>query len=193
MRTSPVPFPFWLAASLALACAPVVEVQTDPIDQAIPVTSVGAQSYVEIAIDLPPQSQGDIHVEDVYADLTVRNPSRGTSMRFSARVSLEGTATPEAPYLFTEINRPAYFARSVVVLGDKVYAAGTATPERLMGAPLIPALGKPRMWLIISNTVTSLGLGDLFPLEIRLENIVLHAVVTKSLAGVSGGLDVTGL
>jgi hypothetical protein len=188
MRT----FPLWLAP-LALACAPVVEVQTDPISQAIPVTAVGLQSYVEIAIDLPPQSQGDIHVEDVSADLTVRNPSRGTNMRFSARVSLEGTATPETPYLFTELNRPAYFAQSVLVLGEKTYAAGSATPERLLGAPLIPALGSPRLWLIISNTVTSLGLGDVLPLEIRLEGIVLHAVVTKSLAGASGGLDATGL
>lgn len=182
-----------LAASLGLACAPVVEVQTDPISQAIPVTSITLPSYVEIAIDLPPESQGDIHVEDVFADLTVRNPSRATSMRFSARVSLQGTATPETPFLFTEATKPSYFAQSVVVLGDKTYAANSSTPERLLGAPLIPALGKPRMWLIISNTVTSVGLGDVLPLEIRLENIVLHAVVTKSLAGVSGGLDTTGL
>jgi hypothetical protein len=180
-------------ALLAAACAPVVEVQTDPISQSIPVTSFGVQTFVELAIDLPPQSQGDVRVDDVSADLQVRNASRATGMLLEVRVSLEGTATPEVPFAFTQANKPDYFARSVALLGPKTYAAGTTTPEHVSGSALIPAIGKPTMWLIVSNTVNSAGLGDVLPLQIDLNQIVLHAVVTKSLAGVGGGLETTGL
>ena len=183
-----------LAALLATGCAPVVEVQTDPVNQSIPITGVGVQSYVELAIDLPPQSQGDVEVNDVSADLQVHNASRATSMLLELRVSLTGTATPQVPFPFTEVNRPSYFATSVAVLGPKTYAGGTTTPEHIEGAALIPAIGKPRLWLIVSNTVTSVGLGDsLSSLQANLNQVVLHAVVTKSLAGAGGGLETTGL
>jgi hypothetical protein len=172
---------------LAFACAPVVEVQTDPINQSIPVTSVGLQSYVEIAIPLPPQSQGDVLVNDVTADLQVQNGSRASNMLLELRVSLTGTATPEVPFAFTELNRPSYFASSVALLGPKTYAAGTTTPEHVQGAALIPAIGKPTLWLIVSNTVNGVGLGDALPLQADLKQIVVHAEVTKSLAGAGGG------
>lgn len=177
----------------AAACAPVVEVQTDPLSETIPVTSVGLQSYVEIAIDLPPQSQGDVQVNDVTADLQVHNASRASNMLLELRVSLTGTATPQVPFAFTELNRPAYFPSSVALLGPKTYAAGTTTPEHVQGAGLIPAIGKPRLWLIVSNTVNSVGLGDALPLQANLNEVVVHAVVTKSLAGAGGGLETTGL
>lgn len=189
--------PHLLAAAALLAaagCTPVVEVQTDPVSQSIPVTSVGVQSYVELAIDLPPQSQGDVHVEDVYADLQVLNASRATNMLLELRVSLTGNAKPQVPFAFTEVNRPPYFATSVALLGPKSYAGGTTTPERIQGAGLIPAIGKPTLWLIVSNTVTSVGLGDsISSLQLNLNQVVLHAVVTKSLAGAGGGLETTGL
>jgi hypothetical protein len=184
-----------VAALLAAAgCAPVVEVQTDPVSQSVPITSVGVQSYVELAIDLPPQSQGDVQVNDVSADLQVHNGSRGTNMLLELRVSLTGTATSKTPYVFTEVNRPSYFASSVALLGPKTYSAGTTTPEHVEGAALIKAIGKPTLWLIVSNTVQSVGLGDsLSSLQVDLNQVVLHAVVTKSLAGAGGGLETTGL
>lgn len=182
-----------LPAAALLACAPVVEVQTDPISQSIPVTSVGLQSYVEIAVDLPPQSQGDVQVNDVTADLQVQNASRASSMLLELRVSLAGTATPNVPFAFTELNRPSYFPSSVALLGPKTYAAGSLTPEHVQGAALIPAIGKPRLWLIVSNTVNSVGFGDALPLQADLKQIVVHAVVTKSLAGAGGGLETTGM
>jgi hypothetical protein len=185
--------PLLALVPLVAACAPVVEVQTDPINQSISVTSVGLQSYVEIAIDLPPQSQGDVEVNDVTADVQVQNGSRASSMLLELRVSLTGTATPQVPVIFTELNRPSYFASSVALLGPKTYAAGTTTPEHVQGAALIPAIGKPTLWLIVSNTVNSVGLGDALPLQVDLKQIVVHAVVTKSLAGAGGGLETTGL
>jgi len=181
------------AVLLAAACAPVVEVQTDPLSQSIPVTSLGVQTFVELAIPLPPQSQGDVRVDDVFADLQIRNPSRATSMLLEVRVSLEGTATPEVPFAFSQANKPDYFARSVALLGPKTYAAGSTTPERVSGAALIPAIGEPTLWLIVSNTVNNIGLGEALPLQVDLNQIVLHAVVTKSLAGIGGGLEATGL
>jgi hypothetical protein len=182
-----------IPAAALLACAPVVEVQTDPVEEAIPVTSVGLQSYVELAIDLPPQSQGDVRVDDVTADLQVQNTARASNMLLELRVSLTGTATPDVPFAFTELNRPAYFASSVALLGPKTYAAGTTTPEHIEGAALIPAIGKPRLWLIVSNTVNNVGLGDALPLQAALKEVILHAVVTKSLAGAGGGLETTGI
>jgi hypothetical protein len=184
---------FLLPAVFLLACAPVVEVQTDPITQSVPVTSVGLQSYVELAIDLPPQSQGDVQVNDVTADLQVQNGSRASNMLLELRVSLTGTATPDVPFAFTELNRPAYYPGSVALLGPKTYAGGTTTPEHVQGAALIPAIGKPRLWLIVSNTVNSVGFGDALPLQVNLKDIVVHAVVTKSLAGAGGGLETTGI
>ena len=182
-----------LCSSLALAaCAPVVEVETEPIALTIPVTSVGLQAYVELAIDMPPQSQGDVRVEDVFADLQVHNASRASDMLIELRVGVQGTATPGTPFAFTQANRPPYFSSSVAVL-SKTYAAGRTVSERIFGAPLIPIIGEPRIWLIVSNTVTSVGLGDVLPLQADLNQVVLHAVVTKSLAGVGGGLEATGM
>jgi hypothetical protein len=137
---------------------------------------------------------GDVEVNDVSADLQVHNASRATNMLLELRVSLTGTATPQVPFAFTEVNRPSYFANSVAVLGPKTYAGGSTTPEHIEGAALIPAIGTPRLWLIVSNTVTSVGLGDsLSSLQANLNQVVLHAVVTKSLAGAGGGLETTGL
>ena len=181
------------AALAAAACAPVVEVQTDPVSQSIPVTSLGVQSYVELAIDLPPQSQGDVEVENVSADLQIHNSSRASTMLLELRVSLQGTATPGVPFVFTEVNRPAYYAGAIPVLGPRSYNANSTTPEHIDATPLAQAIGRPRIWLIVSNTITSLGLGDVLPLQANLNQIVVRAVVTKSLAGAGGGIEATGM
>ena len=56
------------------------------------------------------------------------------------------------------------------------------------------AAGKPRIWLIVNNTVKRLGIGtDTLPVNIQLKNITFHAVVTKPFPNVGGGLEVGGL
>jgi hypothetical protein len=55
------------------------------------------------------------------------------------------------------------------------------------------ASGKPRIWIIVSNTVTSSGIGDPLPLELRLEDMVLHAIVSKPFEGLEGALGPSGL
>ncbi|HVE85244.1 MAG TPA: hypothetical protein VND93_20470 [Myxococcales bacterium] len=182
-----------LAVLAAAACAPVVQVQTDPVNQSIPVTSVGVQAYVEVAIDLPPESQGDVLVNQALLDVQVQNASRSAKMLVELRASLQGTATPETPYAFTEANRPAYFANSIAVLAPKSYDAGATVQEHVDATPLRDAIGKPRLWLIVANTVTSVGFGEVFPLQINLNQIILHATVTKSLAGAGGALETTGM
>ena len=51
------------------------------------------------------------------------------------------------------------------------------------------AAGKPRIWLIVNNTVRRVGLGtDTLPVNILLENIVFRAHVTKPFPGIGGGM-----
>jgi hypothetical protein len=182
-------------ALLLSACSAQVDVQTEPFTQAVPVTSIGADVYAEVAIDLPEEAQGtDLLVRDVSADLVVVNPTRALSLQASARLSLQGRATPDAPVLYTNANRPPYFDQSTVLLEPRTFSPGQRVPVRIEGAALTRAIGQPRIWLIVSNTVTSLGIGaDRLPVEIRLEDIVLRATVEKDFPGLGGALEVGGL
>lgn len=180
---------------LLSACSAEVDVQTEPFTQAVPVTSIGVPVYFEVAIDLPEEAQGtDLTVRDVSADLVVVNPARGVTMEASARLSLRGTATPDSPYPFTNANRPAYFEQATVLLAPRTFRPGERVPLRIEGTALTQAIGQPRIWLIVSNTITNLAIGaDTPPVEIRMENIVLRATVEKNFPGLGGALEVGGL
>jgi hypothetical protein len=187
--------PLFCLAVLLSACSAEVAVQTEPFTQAVPVTSIGPPVYAEVAIDLPEEAQGtDIVVKEVAADLVVVNPTRNLSLTASARLSRQGQATPAAPVLYSEANKPAYFAESTVLLPPQTYQPGQRVPVVITGPALVEAIGQPRIWLIVSNAVTQVGVGlDTLPVEIRLENIQLRAVVTKDFPGLGGALEVGGL
>lgn len=183
--------------SLLSACSAEVEVQTEPTNVSIPVTSIGVPAYAEVAIDLPEEAQAqakNLTVEDVSADLVVVNPSKGLSLKVSARLSLEGQATPDKPVLYSDANLPPYFAKATVLLEPKTYGPGAQVPETIGGPALVQAIGRPRIWLIVSNTVTRVGINtDPVAPDIRLENITLHATVMKDFPGLGGALEVGGL
>ncbi|SEU34349.1 hypothetical protein [Stigmatella erecta] len=185
-----------LASLLTLtACSAEVDVATEPIDQSIPLTSLLEPVYLEIALDLPEESQGDVTVQAVAADLTVVNPTRALTLALGIRLSLEGRATPGSPVPYTDRNLPAYFPRASVVLPTQDFAPGARMPVHTENPVLQQALGKPRIWIIVNNTVRKVGLGgaDTLPVNIRLEDIVFSATVTKPFPGVGGGLEVGGL
>jgi len=181
--------PLWLSA-----CSAEVAVDTPPQSTNIPITSVGEPVYAEVAIDLPDELQGlDVTVEQVGADLTVHNPS-SYSLQTSARVSLEGSATPDQPTFYTDSNLPAYYATAEELLKMTTFAANSSTPVSIANLPtLVKALGQKRIWVIVSNTMTGAsGIGGQ-QLEIQLQNVVLHVVVSKSFNGLQGALPVGGL
>ena len=180
---------------LLSACSAEVDVETEPFNQDVTVTSIAAPVYAEVAIDLPEEAQGtDLTVRDVSADFVVVNPTRGLSLQVSARLSLQGTATPDAPVLYTNANLPAYFSQATVLLEPRTFAPGERLPVRIEGPALTQAIGRQRIWLIVSNTVTRLGIGaDTPPVEIRLEDIILRATVEKDFPGLGGALEVGGL
>ncbi|MDC0712883.1 hypothetical protein POL68_30760 [Stigmatella sp. ncwal1] len=189
--------PFWLLASLLAltACSAEVDVSTEPIDQNVPLTSLLEPVYMEIALDLPEESQGDVIVQSVAADLTVVNPTRALTLELGIRLSLEGQATPGKAVPYTDRNLPPYFARASVVLPTQAFAPGERVPVHTENPVLKEALGKPRLWIIINNTVRRVGLGgvDDLPVNIRLEDIVFSATVSKPFPGVGGALEVGGL
>jgi hypothetical protein len=182
-----------LTALLLSGCSALVEVQTEPVDQSVQVTSLGVPVYLELAIDLPTVAQGDIVVIEVSGTLTVANPAAQTSMALEIRVSTQGTATPGVPVLYTSANTPAYFSQASIVLPSKTYAPNSQTPETIQNPALAQAVGNPRLWIIASNLVTNLGLFDSLPLELQLNDIVVRAVVEKSFEGLSGGVPLSGL
>jgi hypothetical protein len=183
---------------LLCACSVEVDVATPPATQAVPVTSYGVPVYAEVAVDLPEESQGDIiTVTHVALRGQVVNPAQSTRMELELRLvsaTDEGTATPETPFLFTQLNRPAYYQNAAVLLGPTVYAPGTSTPFAITDPALVAVVGQPRLWLIVRNTASATGLvGDPFPLELKLEDMVLEAQVVKSFEGLSGAQGVLGL
>lgn len=185
-----------LASLLTLtACSAEVDVATEPIDQSVPLTSILEPVYAEIALDIPEEAQGDVTVHAVAADLTVVNPTRALTLEMGLRISLEGQATPGTPVLYTDRNLPAYFSRASVVLPTQAFAPGARVPVHTENPVLKEAVGKPRIWIIVNNTVRRVGLGgaDTLPVNIRLEDIVFSATVTKPFPGVGGGLEVGGL
>ncbi len=185
-----------LCASLLAACSAEVAVDTPPTDVPIQVNSIGNPVYVEVAIDLPAETQGlDVIVKDVSASLTVTNPSTVFTMETSGKVSLVGRAEPGTPIFYSESTLPAYYATA----GDLLYPPRVFKPNEKVDisvtSPLLAqAIGKQRLWVIVSNTITRAGIGTQpLPLEIQLKNIVIHATVTKEFRGLEGLLGVGGL
>jgi len=170
-------------------------VETPPQSQDIPITSVGKPAYAEVAVDLPPETQGlDVTVKEISATLTVHNPSDTFKLTTSARLSLQGTATPDKPVFYTDQNLPPYYANAEVLLAPREFAPGSRTPVTISSPTLVKAVGQKRIWVIVANTVTGFGgIGTTTDLKIQLENVVLHATITKSFNGLDGALGVGGL
>jgi hypothetical protein len=182
-----------LCPLLLSACSAEVAVETPPQSQAIPITSVGEPVYAEVAVDLPPETQNlDVTVKDIHATLTVINPSQVFTLTTSARLSFTGTATPDKPVLYSDLNKPAYYSTSEELIAEQSFKPNTSTPATIPG--LSKAIGKKRIWLIVANTVTRAdGFYGGLPLEIQLDNVILHATVSKPFHGIDGALSVGGL
>lgn len=183
---------------LLSACSAEISVQTEPFDQVVPVTSVLQPVYAEVALDLPEETVNtqdlDIIVEQVAATLTVVNPSPTLTLRTSARLSFTGTATPEEPEVYTDANRPAYYTTAAEILPVRDYLPNSRTAVRIDTPALKEVIGKRRVWLIVSNTVVRSGIGTpQLPVNIRLEDIVFQALLTKPFPGLGGALEVGGL
>lgn len=180
---------------LLTACSAEVEVEAAAEDQAVPLTSLLERVYAEIAIDIPPEAQGgDIILQQVSVSLTVRNPTRALSLEAGALLSFKGQATPEEPVLYSDANRPDYFDAAAVLLPSQLFAPGEQKAFTIDNPVLVQAAGKPRIWLIVNNTVRRVGLGtDTLPVNILLEDIVFRATVTKPFPNVGGALEVGGL
>jgi hypothetical protein len=183
-----------LCPLLLTACSAELAVDTPPQTVAIPVTSALRPVYVEVAVDMPQETQDlDVEVKEITADLTVFNPSKAFTLRSSARLSLTGTATPDKPIIYSDNNPPPYYATAEELLPQKDFAPSSRTPVNVNSPTLRNAIGKPRIWIIVNNTVTSSGIGDPLPLELRLEDMVLHAIVSKPFEGLEGALGPSGL
>jgi hypothetical protein len=183
---------------LLTSCSAEISVQTEPFDATVPVTSILEPVYAEVALDLPEETvdtEGlDIVVDEVAATLTVVNPSTLLTLRTSARLSFEGTATPDQPKTYTDVNRPAYYNRATEILAVRDFAPNSRTAVRIDSPALKDAIGKRRVWFIVSNTVVRSGIGaPVFPVNILLEDIIFQAVLTKPFPGLGGALEVGGL
>ncbi|QRN98515.1 hypothetical protein JRI60_05540 [Archangium violaceum] len=183
-----------LCPLLLSACSAEVAVETEPMSQTIPITSVLKPVYAEVAIDLPLETQGlDVTVKEITATLTVHNPSKAFTLETSARLSFTGTATPDEPITYTDQNLPPYYATAEVLLAPRNFAPNTSTPVVIDTPGLVKAIGQKRIWVIVSNTVTRATIGEALPLNIELRDVVLHAVVTKPFQGLEGALGPGGL
>ena len=183
-----------LCPLLLTACSAELAVDTPPQTVAIPVTSALKPVYVEVAVDMPEETKGlDVVVKEITVDLTVFNPSKAFTLRSSARLSLVGTATPDKPIIYGDNNPPPYYATAEELLPQKDFPPSTRTPVNVNSPTLAKAIGKDRIWIIVSNMVTSSGIGDPLPLELRLEDMILHAVVSKPFEGLEGALGPSGL
>ncbi|QSQ28546.1 hypothetical protein JY651_45980 [Pyxidicoccus parkwayensis] len=180
------------------ACSAEISVQTEPFNATVPVTSILEPVYAEVALDLPDETVNtedlDIVVQEVAATLTVVNPSPTLTLRTSARLSFTGTATPDQPKTYTDINRPAYYATAAEILPVRDFAPNSRTAVRIDTPALKDAIGKRRVWFIVSNTVVRSGLGTpVLPVNIQLQDIVFTALITKPFPGLGGALEVGGL
>ncbi|WP_254614131.1 hypothetical protein [Myxococcus sp. CA056] len=179
-------------------CSAEIAIATEPFDVRVPVTSVLQPVYAEVALDLPEESVNtedlDLMVEQVAATLEVVNPSSSLTLRTAMRLSFTGQATPEDPVFYTDLNRPAYYAQAAEVLPSRNFAPTTRTAVRIDSPALKDAVGRRRVWFIVSNTVVRGDLGTpQLPVEILLEDIVFQAVLTKPFPGLGGALEVGGL
>ncbi|MBN8230825.1 hypothetical protein JYK02_25240 [Corallococcus macrosporus] len=188
-----------LCGLLLASCSAEINVETAPFTQTVPVTSVLAPVYAEVALDLPEETQdlSVVTVNTVQAMLVVTNPSRVLTLELSARLSFTGQAEPGTPKTYTEANLPPYYAASTLLLAPRAFAPESRTPLVVNSPALKEALGRRRVWLIVENTVKRTnglptdGLG--LPVNIVLENIVFSANVTKTFPGLGGALEVGGL
>jgi|GEM_PF-1279314 hypothetical protein len=184
---------------LLSACSAEIAVQTEPLARVpVPVNSVLQPAYAEVALDLPEETVNtqdlNIIVEQVSATLTVVNPSSTLTLRTSARLSFTGTATPQRVRVYTDVDRPAYYDTAAEILPVRDYSPNTRTAVRIDTPALKEAIGKRRVWLIVSNTVVRSGIGTpQFPVNILLEDIVFQALLTKPFPGLGGALEVGGL
>lgn len=190
-------FALVLCSSLLLlaACSAEVAVDTPPTSTSIPITSIGDPVYAEVAVDLPAETQGlDVIVKEVSATFTVQNTSTVFTLTTSARVSLTGTAEPDQVIFYTDRNRPAYYATAGELLASTNFAPRESKDVNVTSPVLAQALGKQRLWVIVSNSISRVGIGTQpLPLEINLNNIVIHATVTKEFRGLEGLLGPGGL
>ncbi|QRK10060.1 hypothetical protein JQX13_08170 [Archangium violaceum] len=183
-----------LCPLLLTACSAELAVDTPPQSVAIPVTSVIKPVYVEVAVDMPAETQElNVDVRDISVSLEVFNPSKALTLKSSARLSLTGNATPDKPIVYSDNNPPEYYATAEEFLPESSYPPNTRTPVFTDSPTLVKAIGKKRIWVIVNNTVTQAGIGDALPLELRLEDIVLHVVVSKPFQGLDGALGPSGL
>jgi hypothetical protein len=184
---------------LLSACSAEIEIQTEPLKPVVvPVLSLLQPVYAEVALDLPEEAVNtqdlNIIVEQVSATLTVVNPSTTVTLRTSARLSFTGTAIPGQPKLYTDIDRPAYYNTAAEILPVRDFAPNTRTPVTIDTPALKEAIGRRRVWVIVSNTVVRSGIGaPVVPVDIRLEDVVFRALITKPFPGLGGALEVGGL
>lgn len=196
MRT-PSSLPLLLSLSLLGACSIVVDVQTDPVDQAIPITSIGTRVYGEVAVDIPPEARGDIiEITRLALEAVMVNPAMNSDLEFELRLSTEGQATPEAPLVYAEALAPAYVRTAAVLVPSLTVPPNARQPVRIDNPELRRAVTTaPRLWLIAANTLrpVRVGVPDPLPLELRLEDIVVKAQVVKSFEGAAGAQGALGL
>jgi hypothetical protein len=189
---------FFCCLVVLSSCSAQIAIETEPLDQAVPVLSVGRPVFAEVALDLPEESVNteelDIEIERIAARLVVFNPSATLTLRVAARLSFEGRATPGDPIVHTGINPPPYYDRAAVILRERDFAPGSRTPVTIDTPALKEAIGRRRVWIMVSNTVVNTGIGfPDTPLEIQLDDIIFEALITKPFPGLGGALEVGGL
>jgi hypothetical protein len=187
----------WLfAAVLLVGCSANVVVDTAPVSEVVPVTSLAQPIYAEVALDIPSEAQGAadvVTVNEISADMTVVNTAQRTTLALGMRLSFTGQATPGNDVIYADFNKPSYFDQSIPILTVADYLPGTSTPVHISNPALVETVQHSRVYLIVSNTVTNLGLGENLPIQIQLNGIVLHADVTKDFSGLQSGTALGGL
>lgn len=191
---------FFCCLVVLSSCSAQIAIETPPFDQAVQVISVGQPVFVEVALDLPEESVNteelNIEIERIAARLAVVNPSATLTLRVSARLSFEGQATPgqRPPQLYSSLTLPSYYGRAAEILRERDFAPGSRTPVTIDTPALKEAIGRRRVWLIVSNTLVRSGVGlPDTPLEIQLDDIIFEALITKPFPGLGGMLEVGGL
>jgi hypothetical protein len=189
---------FFCCLVVLSSCSAQIAIETEPFDQTVPVTSILEPVYAEVALDLPEESVNteelDIEIERISARLVVVNPSTTLTLRTSARLSFEGTATPDKPVVYSNANLPAYYSRASEILAVRDFTPSSRTPVTIDTPALREVIGRRRVWFIVSNTVVRSGIGTpVLPVQIQLEDIVFEALITKPFPGLGGALEVGGL
>jgi hypothetical protein len=181
---------------LLSACSVVVDVQTEPVSQDIPITSIGTRVYGEIGIDIPEEARGDIvEVTSLAIEALLVNAAPRSNLEFELRLSTEGRAEGSTPLVYAEAVAPAYARNATVLVPLTTVPAGRSAPVVINNARLLSAITTaPRIWLIAANTLRPAGaLPDVPPVNLTLQNLVVKAQVVKSLENASGAQGALGL